>query len=51
MICVGISNKETLQCAQANAGGTIIGRKSVSLLNETHYADQAIDPLYEALGK
>ena len=51
MIGFGISNKQTLQSAQANAAGAIIGSKFVTLLNETHNADQAIDRLYEALGK
>ena len=51
MIGFGISNKQTLQSAQANAAGAIIGSKFVTLLNETHNADQAIDQLYEALGK
>lgn len=51
MIGFGISNKQTLQSAQANAAGAIIGSKFVTLLNKTHNADQAIDQLYEALGK
>ena len=51
MIGFGISNRQTLQSAQANAAGAIIGSKFVSLLNETGNADQAIDRLYEALEK
>ncbi len=49
MIGFGISNRQTLQSAQANAAGAIIGSKFVSLLSETGNADTAIDRLYDAL--
>ncbi|MBQ6064574.1 MAG: tryptophan synthase subunit alpha [Prevotella sp.] len=49
MIGFGISNKQTLQSAWDNAAGAIIGSKFVTLLNETHDADKAMDLLYEAL--
>lgn len=49
MIGFGISNRQTLESAQAYAAGTIIGSKFVSLLNETMDADKAIDKLNEAL--
>jgi tryptophan synthase alpha chain len=51
MIGFGISNKQTLESAQSNAAGAIIGSKFVTLLNETHDPDKAIDLLYEALKK
>ena len=51
MIGFGISNKQTLQSAWDNAAGAIIGSKFVTLLNETHDADKAMDLLYEALEK
>ena len=51
MIGFGISNKQTLESAQNNAAGAIIGSKFVTLLNETHDADKAIDALYDALRK
>jgi len=51
MIGFGISNKQTLKSAQQNAAGAIIGSKFVTLLNETHDPDKAIDELYEALKK
>lgn len=49
MIGFGISNRQTLESAQAYAAGTIIGSKFVTLLNETRDADKAIDKLNEAL--
>lgn len=49
MIGFGISNKQTLESAQQNAAGAIIGSKFVTLLSETGNADKAIDRLYEAL--
>ena len=50
MIGFGISNKQTLESAQNNAAGAIIGSKFVTLLNEAEGdADKAIDKLYEAL--
>jgi len=51
MIGFGISNKQTLESAQNNAAGAIIGSKFVTLLNETHDPDKAIDLLYDALKK
>ena len=51
MIGFGISNKQTLDSAQDNAAGAIIGSKFVSLLNETGNPDQALDQLFEALEK
>lgn len=51
MIGFGISNKQTLQSAQNNAAGAIIGSKFVSLLNETCNADKAINKLFESLEK
>ena len=49
MIGFGISNKQTLESAQQNAAGAIIGSKFVTLLNQTGHPDRAIDALYEAL--
>ena len=50
MIGFGISNKQTLESAQQNAAGAIIGSKFVTLLNEANGdAEKAIDNLYEAL--
>lgn len=51
MIGFGISNKQTLESAQSNAAGAIIGSKFVTLLNETKDADKAVDMLYDALRK
>lgn len=49
MIGFGISNRQTLQSAQANAAGAIIGSKFVDLLNDTRNLDKALDALYDAL--
>ena len=49
MIGFGISNKQTLQSAQANAAGAIIGSKFVALLDEKKDPDAALDELLEAL--
>ena len=49
MIGFGISNRQTLQSAQANAAGAIIGSKFITLLNEHGDADRAVTALYEAL--
>ncbi|MGI6232171.1 MAG: tryptophan synthase subunit alpha [Prevotella sp.] len=51
MIGFGISNKQTLESAQANAAGAIIGSKFVTLLNETRDPDKALDQLFDALKK
>ena len=49
MIGFGTSNKQTLEAAQQNAAGAIIGSKFVTLLNESKDADEALDKLFEAL--
>lgn len=51
MIGFGISNKQTLESAQQNAAGAIIGSKFVTLLSETGDADKALDLLFDALKK
>lgn len=51
MIGFGISNKQTLESAQANASGAIIGSKFVTLLDELQDAQKAVDALKEALTK
>ena len=49
MIGFGISNRQTLEAAQGNAAGAIIGSKFVTLLNESKNADEALDKLFDAL--
>ena len=49
MIGFGISNCQTLEAAQGNAAGAIIGSKFVTLLNESKNADEALDKLFDAL--
>ena len=51
MIGFGISNRQTLESAQQNAAGAIIGSKFVTLLGETGNPDKALDQLFEALEK
>jgi tryptophan synthase alpha chain len=52
MIGFGISNRQTLQSAQQNAAGAIIGSKFVTLLNETNGdADDALNRLFAALSE
>ena len=52
MIGFGISNRQTLQSAQQNAAGAIIGSKFVTLLNETNGdADEALNRLFTALSE
>ena len=52
MIGFGISNRQTLQSAQQNAAGAIIGSKFVTLLNETNGdADEALNRLFAALSE
>ena len=52
MIGFGISNAQTLQAAQDNAAGAIIGSKFVTLLNEAEGdANIALDHLFDALSK
>lgn len=49
MIGFGISNRQTLQSAQQNAAGAIIGSKFVTLLEEHGTPDKALDELFKAL--
>ena len=49
MIGFGISNKQTLESAQQNAAGAIIGSKFVTLLEEKQDPKAALDALYEQL--
>ena len=49
MIGFGISNKQTLEAAQQNAAGAIIGSKFVTLLDETKDANKALYQLFDAL--
>ncbi|MFI3266882.1 MAG: tryptophan synthase subunit alpha [Rikenellaceae bacterium] len=52
MIGFGISNKQTLEAANANASGAIIGSKFVSLLSSNNGdAAVAMDQLYDELSK
>ena len=51
MIGFGISNRQTLESAQTNAAGAIIGSKFVNLLNETGDADEALTRLFKALSE
>lgn len=52
MIGFGISNRQTLEAAQDNAAGTIIGSKFVTLLNESNGdADEALNHLFAALSE
>ena len=52
MIGFGISNRQTLQSAQQNAAGAIIGSKFVTLLNETNGdTDEALNHLFTALSE
>lgn len=49
MIGFGISNKQTLESAQNNEAGAIIGSKFVTLLDELKEPQQAVSALLEAL--
>ncbi|MBQ4380475.1 MAG: tryptophan synthase subunit alpha [Bacteroidaceae bacterium] len=49
MIGFGISNRQTLEAAQRNAAGAIIGSKFVSLLQQNPSPVDAIEQLFEAL--
>ena len=49
MIGFGISNRQTLEAAQQNAAGAIIGSKFVTLLSESKDANEAFDKLFQAL--
>ena len=49
MIGFGISNRQTLEAAQKNAAGAIIGSKFVTLLEQSGSPAEALDRLFEAL--
>ena len=49
MIGFGISNRQTLEAAQQNAAGAIIGSKFVTLLSESTDTNEALDKLFLAL--
>ncbi len=51
MIGFGISNRQTLQSAQANAAGAIIGSKFVTLLDKHGSPEPALDELFKALSE
>jgi len=51
LIGFGISNKATLEAAQENASGAIIGSKFISLLKESANIKEAVKALKEALSK
>ena len=52
MIGFGISNKQTLDAAHANAQGAIIGSKFVQLLDEANGdAEKAVEQLFEKIGR
>lgn len=51
LIGFGISNKSTLEAAQANASGAIIGSKFITLLKESASVSDAVKGLKEALSK
>ena len=51
MIGFGISNRQTLESAQANAAGCIIGSKFVQLMEKVGDAEGAYGALMDALGK
>ena len=51
MIGFGISNKQTLESAQAHAAGAIIGSKFVTLLEQSASPDEALDKLFAALAE
>jgi len=51
MIGFGISNKQTLESAQAYAAGAIIGSKFVTLLHDTNDVEMAMDLLDKELKK
>lgn len=49
MIGFGISNRQTLTSAMANASGAIIGSKFVTLLDQTGTPEEALSLLRAAL--
>ena len=51
LIGFGISNKATLEAAQGNASGAIIGSKFITLLKESANIKEAVKALKEALSK
>ncbi|MDR2122034.1 MAG: tryptophan synthase subunit alpha [Flavobacteriaceae bacterium] len=51
LIGFGISNRETLEAAQANASGAIIGSKFITLLKESPDIKTAVERLLKSLGK
>lgn len=51
LIGFGISNKATLEAAQANASGAIIGSKFITLLKESANIKEAVSALKESLSK
>ena len=52
MIGFGISNRQTLESAQQNAAGAIIGSKFVTLLDEAHgNTEEALNRLYHSLSE
>ena len=51
LIGFGISNKSTLESAQRNANGAIIGSKFITLLNESNSIKEAVYNLKETLSK
>jgi tryptophan synthase alpha chain len=51
MIGFGISNRQTLESAQNNAAGAIIGSKFVTLLEQSGSPDEALDKLFAALAE
>lgn len=51
LIGFGISNKATLESAQANASGAIIGSKFIALLKESATIKEAVTALKKALSK
>lgn len=51
LIGFGISNKATLEAAQQNASGAIIGSKFITLLQETNNIKEAVSELKSSLEK
>ena len=51
LIGFGISNKATLEAAQANASGAIIGSKFITLLQEAKNIKEAVTELKASLEK
>ena len=51
LIGFGISNKATLEAAQANASGAIIGSKFITLLQEAKNIKEAVAELKASLEK